>query len=576
MDSLIKLLFLTLSSVLFLTSCSSLQGVRTPASSGSSSVAQDEQMVKFYISQFPADKRGEFSIQLTDIELFLGQCRSGQLAKWMSASMSTQQQNEKEQTLSAKLNRPLYFQRTRSEGQKIHFVGSFDDFKEFVCISLALNDGKTASQITNALSARFFETTAKLPNINFQTLQLVTSIWFKSSLDVKAGVSIVKSSAFDYYQATEVINSLFRLNMPSDDRLKMVQAFVDTDIFSAHSFEFSQNIMRNSSNVVSPDERIKIINGLLASGKLVDKEEILNYLLSGIETGVDYTSTFQSLIEGSTSDLKFEAFSSILNSGGKIQNSEKTFLKIWSIRRAESKADSMIRFAINDWDKQLWLSRPAIISVISEALTAKVAPSSLDAVILFLTLETGIDSKTSINFLNLIKMNQELSSARAVNVINAAYVTRKNAPASEAELTPIVLEVRSSFSSQPDVNEAFFRYITWMNNLSKKISLVENLMKSENIDESLLISIARNAYAIKLDGRVALIAEILKQETITDFGLSEMVPLLSVNPFKISDAEKELLLKIKANSKSSAATSQKIEMVLKPTWQIIQDPQNRR
>ncbi len=560
---------------LFLTACTTLTGARSPSSQdNSSAVTPDDLRAKYYISTFPADNRGEFSIELTDIKVFSDQCRAGEFGDWMSPTTSVELQRKKENILSMKLNRPFYFQTIKGQDKKMHFVGSMTDFNLFVCISLALNEGQTISQTTK-LSQNFFDATSKMPRINFQVLQLLIGEWKKTSFDLKSGISIIQSSAFDYYQATDIVGSVFKQNLRPDDRVKLVQAIVGTHTFSAHSFDLSQSIIRESNNFVTPEERAKIIEVLLTSDKSVDKTAILNYLISNVQAGADYTSNFQRLIAGTTPEFKFDAFSSILNSGGKIQNPEQTFLKIWTTRGVGSAADSMISFAIDNWEKQLWLSHQTVVSVMSECLTQKVAPMTLDKVIHFLTFTKGEDLKVMVVFLDLIRKNQELNSTRTTNAINAAYVIRGRAPTTETQLTPIVLQIRDPFSSSPEVNEAFFRYITWMNDLNKKIAVVESLMKSENINESLLISVAQGAYSIKLDNRITLLAEIIKQKTITDLGLGAMVGLLSSNPFKISDAEKSILLQIKANPKASTATLQKIDKVLNPSWEIIQDPDKK-
>lgn len=61
---------------------------------------------------------------------------------------------------------------------------------------------------------------------------------------------------------------------------------------------------------------------------------------------------------------------------------------------------------------------------------------------------------------------------------------------------------------------------------------------------------------------------------MTDLGSGKIVQLLSSNPFKISDSEKSLLLEIKNNPKVSSATIKKIDLALKPSTEVIQDPTN--
>lgn len=562
------------------TACTTHQSIRGPATQDPSGPAHKADKItvrtekdiraQYYISSFPADKQSEFTLELKDMDTISDQCRSGNLAVWMSPAATTRLQAEKENTLSMELNRPFYFQLIQGQDRKIHFVGSLSDFKALICISLALADGQIGSATTK-LSPKFFDTISKLPNINFQVLQLLFSEWQKTNLDLNSGVSIIQSKTFDHYLATDILNSIFKKKDNADNRVKLVQEILNTQAFSAHSSELSQSILRESNKFVLPEERIKIAEALLGCGRDIDKNSTLNYLLYGIQQEQDYTLIFKRLTAGASAKFQFDAFRSILNSGGKIQNPETIFLTLWSARSTDLPTDPMISFAISDWKKQLWLSHQTIASVISEGLTKKLAPSILDNIIHFLTFTNSIDPNLSVSFLDLIIRNQELNSTRVHNIINAAYDIRNNAATMESQLTPIVLQARGPFSAHSEINDAFFRYIKWMNDLPKKISLVAKFMETESINEDLLISIAKDAYSIKLDSRIQLLSEIIKQSSITDLGLGTMVGLLS-SPFKISDAERSVLLQIKANPKASSATLQRINRVLNPNWEIIQDP----
>ncbi|HPI39200.1 MAG TPA: hypothetical protein PLJ21_00245, partial [Pseudobdellovibrionaceae bacterium] len=319
--------------------------------------ATEDQIAKYNISKFPTDKQNKFSIERTELYLFVNKCRSGEFAEWMSPATTAKQQAEKESILSLKLNRPFYFQLVQNQDQKIHFVGSMNDFNEYFCISQALSDGQPDST-SPKFSSNFYETASRLPNINFQVLSLLLGKWLTTNLDLNSGISIVQSDAFDYLHAVTILRSIFKLRIKTDERVKLVQAILGTKAFADHSFELSETIVRESDIFILPEERIKITEALLNCGRSVDKKTILTDFWNEVPQGLDFTSIFQSLTNGTSADFTFKAFSSILKSGGKIQNPERIFLTIWSKISTAATMESMITFALKDWEKELWLSRP--------------------------------------------------------------------------------------------------------------------------------------------------------------------------------------------------------------------------
>lgn len=536
-----------------------------------------EQRTQFYLKLMPQQQQVENTLNLSDFDVIQKSCFQTDYVNWARPMKSSEEINQRFTFLTDKLNRSFFFQFVPRTDSKLHVIGSIVDFREMICVSLVLNDGKVGDEATAGVPSGFIKSVLRLPKINSQVLDLMLGLWENSDRDPEAVLTIIKHPLFNQFNLRDLIGSLFKKPMPMASRTSILQAILRSDYYSKYSDELLPLLLNESTNFINPEERYIIVTNL-ANEKKFDRTALLNFAATQVDPSKDYTDLYQQLSHMQTVGDQFQILTSLLYAGANIQNVESIFLEIWKQSTSRDLKDSMMAFAQHDFSKSKWLSHDTVHRVTLERLAEPVSANTINSTMLFYR---SVDTSTPEIKLNVMRrLALQLTSFDATNAKNFIDTARDFStanPSFEAAVTQTVADLANRFRDNDSVLLSYVGYLEHMKNKKSEMLLVQKLLPESRIEERDLLTIVRDTYDANFEASYFFLELVLAQPQITAKGLTSLTGIVRPTKFvgftpDLNTASRKILTLILSHSKATDEVRKEVNRYLNPSLTFIDDP----
>lgn len=566
---------------LLLTACTTLQVTdRQPSTQEDAFSAF--QRSRFYLSLMPKDQQVENTIEISDFGAFQKSCLQTEYGSWARPMKNSEELDRRYSFLIGKLNRPFYFLFVPSNDSKLHVLGRLDDFREMICVSFVLNDGKAEDNASSSISSEFLKKVLQLPNINSQVLDMGLQLWVKSGRDAKTAQMIITHPLVNQFNLVDIVGAIFHNPLATDTRMSIFATILRSDVYTSYAAELFPFILGESSNFISVEERFLMFRILMSGKNKFDHVALLNFAVRGVDSSKDYSELFQQLSKARPPAEQFEILSKMLNAGANLPSAEKIFLDIWKQSSSSGLKDFMTAFAQGDLSNEKWLSREVIHRITIERLSSPYSIKGIKTTLSNYRRGEESSPEVKLTILRLLGSQQELFDATCTkNFIDAAFDLRRANPAVESEITDAVVVLGTRFKGNDEVLVSYMRYLKNMKNKKIEIDLVQKILPDIRIEERDLIAVAKDAYALRSEDSYSFLEKVISQPQITARGLSELIGMvrpLGYVGFKpnLSASDKKILTLIVGHIRATDQVKEEANKFLNPVVKVVEDPSRQK